>query len=139
MSQENDPAATEQQQAGQQADTSAQASQNQPMGGSGKTYTADELNAHSLTTSQNVTAPKLTTSVDMPCFCLTTSQNVTAPKPTVSPAFRSPSLTTSQNVTAPKQRGCFLCDLRSLTTSQNVTAPKPHPRPSSASQGLTIS
>ena len=56
---------------------------------------------------------------------LTTSQNVTAPKLLAADSADELGLTTSQNVTAPKLNIYYLTPKKRLTTSQNVTAPKP--------------
>ena len=56
---------------------------------------------------------------------LTTSQNVTAPKLMMPSGKGETRLTTSQNVTAPKPPMIVGAEFTSLTTSQNVTAPKP--------------
>ena len=58
--------------------------------------------ASGLTTSQFVTAPKLTTEGTSTTLSLTTSQFVTAPKPSTQHWERPHCLTTSQFVTAPK-------------------------------------
>ena len=55
---------------------------------------------------------------------LVTSQNVIAPKHTTSNGTRTIRLVTSQNVTAPKLGPIFGAAIDGLVTSQNVTAPK---------------
>ena len=79
----------------------------------------------SLVTSQNVTAPKLSSQVNGYFASLVTSQNVTAPKLNSINDSLTKSLVTSQNVTTPKQSKLSDTINKGLVTSQNVTAPKP--------------
>ena len=76
----------------------------------------------SLTTSQNVTAPKLECISDCGKGCLTTSQNVTAPKQTDRLDVLQNRLTTSQNVTAPKPLKQILFCGRGVLSDQFVAS-----------------
>ena len=89
-----------------------------------KTFQWSGIRRCCLTTSQNVTAPKLGQMASNAQQGLTTSQNVTAPKPPFRGDGLPLCLTTSQNVTAPKLNPPASRACSGLTTSQNVTAPK---------------